>query len=127
MFKDLTGAPALGEKDKGSDEPGPIHACLTADQDLVSRLPTPGCVGSDLAKSVEVIRIELGIREPIPDLLNAPRRWLRVRVERDDEIEGTLPAIVADFGWHPKVAGFAGPALPETGQDLGRGCVGPAW
>lgn len=86
-------------QDESDDEPRAVNAGLTANEDLAPRVPALGCVGSDLAKAVQVIRIDLCVREPIPDLLNAPRCRVCVGVERDDEVEGTLAPVVAWLGW----------------------------
>ena len=85
-------------QDESDDQPRPIDTCLTANEDAVPRLPALSCVGSDLTDPVKVARIELGVGEPVPNLLNAPRGRLCVCVESDDEVERSLAPIVAWLG-----------------------------
>lgn len=66
---------------------GLIDSSPAADENAVAHPPALGYVGGDLAYAVEVVRIELCVREPVPNLPNAPRCRLRVGVERDEKIE----------------------------------------
>lgn len=117
--------PANVHEYERKNETRPIHAGLAADQNTRAFLPSRSGVGRNRLDPSKVRRLKLGIRKPIPDLLNAPRGGLCVGVERDDEVKGSLTPIVVGLGGHSKVAGFAGPTLPESRQDLGTDKAGP--
>ena len=126
MLKDEARLPALVEKDKCCDQPRAVHSRLAANENSVTHPPSLRSKASDFAETYEGTGSEFRVGKPVTNLLDAPRCRLGVGVERHNQIEGAFASTVAGLDRHAEVAGFAGAALPEAGEDL-CGCgVGPA-